>query len=426
MSLASLGLALLLLATGAGQAATTAAPARATRTSSPAVDLKPIVALIEKGELEAAEGQLRRILAREPRPAARDLLGVVLVRRGQAEEAERQFREAIAADPAQRSAHQHLARLYIEQSREAEAIVELRRAAALGPLERDLGLRLAAAEIADGHPVLAERQLRSVAERYHSVRALVELARLQTRQKQTSAALVTLREARALAPNSEDVLNASAQVSLAARAPVPALQVLEPLARICPSVAQYHYMLGVALMQAGDVQASAEALREAERLDPGRPFTQVALGLVLNTQKLYGDAKPHLVRSLDLEPDNVEAMAALAEAEVGLDELPAAELHAQRALARASDNPVGNFALGMVRMKQERYEEACQALERAVVADPASPKAPYQLSLAYARRGDELQARKYLDLYRQRVRDIDRRLEEVRAQTGIAGMGMKR
>jgi len=381
-------LALLLLAAPGAPRATVPSP----RPAAPRPpDLKAIAALIERGDTAAAERQLQRLIASSGDPAARQLL----------------------------------ARLRFEQKRDAEAVAELRKAALAGPLPRDLGLRLAAAEIADGHPALAEQQLRAVAERYRSVQALMELARLQTRQKDGPGALSSLEKARALAPNSEAVLNALAQVSLAARAPVPALQVLEPLARMCPSVAQYHYMLGVALMQAGDVQASTAPLREADWLEPNRPFTLIALGLVLNTQKEYGEAKPYLVRSLDLEPDNVEAVAALAESEDGLGELEAAETHALRALARAPDHAIANLALGMVRMKQERYEEACAALEKALRADPASPKAPYQLSLAWSRRGDEVQAKKYLDLYRQKVREIDMRLEQVRAETGLSG-GMKR
>jgi len=420
------GLTILLLATPAAPQAVKPAPPAASKPAPPDIDLKPIAALIEKGELGPAEKRLHRILAATGNPAARDLLAVVLARQGRPDEAERQLRQALSANPSLRGARQHLARLYLDQKRETEAAAELRRAAELGPLERDLGLKLAGLELADGHPALAERQLRSVADRFQSVQALMELARLQSRQKETSGALSTLRRALTIAPNSEEVMSAFAQVSLAARAPVPALQVLEPLARLCPSVAQYHYMLGIALMQAGDIQASTEELKEAERLDPGRPFTLIALGLVLNTQKLYGEAKPHLLRSLDLEPDNIEAVAALAEAEEGLGDLPAAEMHAQRALARSSDHAIGNLALGMVRMKQERYEEACTAFEKALVADLASPKAPYQLALAWARRGDEVQSNKYLELYRQRVREIDLRLEEVRAQTGIGGVGMKR
>ena len=103
---------------------------------------------------------------------------------------------------------------------------------------------------------------------------------------------------------------------------------------MCPTVAQYHYLLGVALMQAGDVPARRPPCARPTALEPNRPFTLIALGLVLNSLKLYGEAKPSLVRSLELEPDNVEALAALAESEDGLGELEAAETHAQRVLAR--------------------------------------------------------------------------------------------
>jgi tetratricopeptide (TPR) repeat protein len=191
-------------------------------------------------------------------------------------------------------------------------------------------------------------------------------------------------------------------------------------------VARYHYMLGIALMQAGDIQSSTAPLREADRLEPDRPYTLIGLGLVLNTQRMYAEAKPYLVRALDLEPENVDGVAALAEAEQGLGELQPAETHALRALARQGDHAIANLALGMVRMQQERYEEACAALEKALRADPASPKPPYQLSLAWARRGDDAQSKKYLETYRQRVRAIDMRLKEVQAKTGISAGGMGR
>jgi tetratricopeptide (TPR) repeat protein len=400
------------------------APAAPAVAPAAAPDLKPIARMIEKGQLALAERQLRQILAQGGGPAARDLLGVVFVRKGQVEEAERQFREALAANPALVSARQHLARLYVDQGREAEALVELRRAAQQGPLERDLGLRLARAELAAGNPALAERQLNSVAERFKSVQALLELARLQSRQKNAPAALGTLKKALAIAPSSEEVLHAYAQVALAGHQPVQALQALEPLARLCPSVMQYHYLLGVAMMQAGDMVSAVEALKRAEQLEPNRTLTLIALGLALNAQKLYGEAKPYLVRTLELEPDSVEAVSALSESEEGLGELQSAEAHAQRALSRSSGDAIANMVLGMVRMKQERYAEALEALNRAVAAAPSSPKAHYQLSLAYARLGDRASSEKYLRLYQEKVREIDDRVKEIHAQTGMSSGGM--
>ena len=387
----------------------------------PAPDLKAVGALVANGQLAAAERQLRRMLGQGGEPAARELLGLVLTRQGRLEEAEREFQQALLADPGRGETRQHLARLYLAQNREAPAVAELRRAAERGPLERELALKLAEVEQAQGRPQEAARQLRSVVERFASAQALLQLARLQAGQKDATSALDSLRRARALAPNSEEVLSAQAQVSLAAHAPVPAILALEPLTRMCAGVAQYHYLLGVALMQAGDVLAAVDPLERAERLEPNRVHTLVALGLALNGRKLHAQAKPYLLRSLELEPDNLEALAALAESEDGLGELAQAEAHAQRALQRASGHPTANLVMGMLLLKQERCVEARQSLERAVLADPASPKAHYQLSLALARLGDEAGAHKEVELYREKLKELEERVKQLRADTGLAG-----
>ena len=42
----------------------------------------------------------------------------------------------------------------------------------------------------------------------------------------------------------------------------------QPLARMLPSVMEYHYLLGVALMQAGDMPSAVFALQDALVLEP--------------------------------------------------------------------------------------------------------------------------------------------------------------
>jgi tetratricopeptide (TPR) repeat protein len=387
---------------------------------APVDELTVISRMVDRDELAPAEQRLRRILAQGGGPAARDLLGVVLFKQDRLEEAEREFERVLSGNPASLPARQHLARLYLAQKRDTEATVELRRAARLGALERDLGLKLATIELSDGHPALAEVQLRSVAERFHSVQALLGLARLQLRQKDQAHALETLRRALAIAPNAEDVLGLYAETLLAARAPIPAAAVLESLTRLYPSVGQYHYLRGVALMQVGDSPASVESLQQAERLEPNRALTLIALGLAQNSRKLYAEAKPYLLRAVDLDPESVEGVAALAEAEEGLGELKEAEAHAQRALGRDAAQPIANLVLGMVRMREERYAEARDALEKAVAAAPGLSKAHYQLSLAYARLDDPVRSAKYLELYRQTLRETEERVRGLRGRTGAA------
>jgi tetratricopeptide (TPR) repeat protein len=272
---------------------------------------------------------------------------------------------------------------------------------------RDALLKEASDALAAGRRAEAAQLLRTAAERFQSVQAMLQLARLQSAGGDATGSLETLRRARTIAPNSEDVLSAFAQVALAARMPVPAILTLESLTRLCPTAAQYHYLLGVGLMTAGDMIAALDALTKANTLEPDRPQTLTALGLAYNNQKRFGDAKPPLIRSLELNPDAVETIAALAETEAGLSDLAAAEAHATRALATDARNATANLVIGLVRMAQQRYPEARDALTVAAAADPGSPKPEYQLSLVYARLGDQAGADRHLATYQQKLRDME-------------------
>jgi len=275
------------------------------------------------------------------------------------------------------------------------------------PQERDAIIKSASAAVAAGRRAEAKELLRGAAEKYKSVQAYLLLARLQSGEGDAPGALETLRKARALAPNSEDVLSAVAQVSLAARMPLPAIDTLRSLVRLCPTVAQYQYLLGVGLLSAGDALSAVAPLTKADELEADRPQTLTALGLAYNNQKQFADAKTRLTRSLELDPENVDTLAALAEAEAGAGDTAAAETHAARALTKTPQHPIANLVIGMVRMTQQRYPEARDALLAAAAADPHSPKPEYQLNLVFARLGDDATAQRHLDLYREKLREME-------------------
>jgi len=242
--------------------------------------------------------------------------------------------------------------------------------------------------------------LRAPALQTPSVRELLQVARQQSSDGKPAAALETLRKARALAPNAEEVLSTFAQMAIAAREPALAAGVLEPLVRMCPSVAQYHHMLGVAYMQGGAVELSVDALRAAERLDPDNARILTALGVGLNIRKLHEEAQSVLTRSVEIEPENDEALAALAEAEEGVGD-PQSLTHAMRALSINPANPTAYYVVGLVRMREQKYGDARDALLRAIEAEPTMARAHYQVSLAYARLGDEKEAQAHVERYQQ-------------------------
>jgi tetratricopeptide (TPR) repeat protein len=284
--------------------------------------------------------------------------------------------------------------------------------------ERAAALQLAQQELAAGRRVEARRVLADAAQRFGSVQALLLLSRVQSEEGDAVGALESLRKARALAPNSEEVLSAFAQMSIAAGAPVPAIVALDALRRISPSVMEYHYLIGIALLRVGDRLNAVDALRTAEQLEPGRALTLVALGIAHNSLQQYADAKGVLARAVELDSESIDALASLAEAEQGLGELESASKHALQVLARAPQHSTANLVTGLVAMDQTRYADARAALERAVAADPLSFKAYYQLSLACSRLGDEAAARKHLDMYRQTLRDVQKMIDDLRQATG--------
>ena len=285
--------------------------------------------------------------------------------------------------------------------------------------DRERTLKLAADELAAGRRDEAARLLRSAADRFQSVQAMLQLARIQSGNGDAPGAFASLERARTIAPNAEEVLSAFAQVSLAARLPFPAITTLDSLTRLCPTESQYHYLLGVALMQTGEMSLAVDSLKTANRLEPDHVLTLVALGLALNNRKLYEEARSFLARGVDLAPDSTEAIAALAEAEEGVGDVATAEADARRALARASADATANLVLGLVFMRNEKYEEARDAFQRTVAAAPDSFKGHYQLSLACARLGDTACSERHLAIYKQKLHDMEERVQQLRTQTGL-------
>ncbi len=247
-----------------------------------------------------------------------------------------------------------------------------------------------------------------------SVRALLEQSRSLASRNQVEAAAATLGRAISLAPNSEEVLNAYARFSLGRGNPIQAILALEPLTRMHPSDSEYAYLLGVARMQVGEMSDAVAALGDAAALDPGRALPRIALGLALNREKRFDEARETLATALRLEPGNVEARAAMSEAAEGLGLRDEAIRLAELALAVHPDHPTALVTVGVTHLKAGRFEEAREALSRAVTAEADSIKGHYQLSLALARLGDREGAERHLRFSREAQAAIDEQIHQLR------------
>jgi hypothetical protein len=77
-------------------------------------------------------------------------------------------------------------------------------------------------------------------------------------------------------------------------------------------------------------------------------------------------------------------------------------------------------------MKRERYADARDAFVKVVTVDPDSSKGHYQLSLACARVGDDACSQAHIDLYRQKLRETEERVQQLRTETGLVTAGTRR
>ena len=130
----------------------------------------------------------------------------------------------------------------------------------------------------------------------------------------------------------------------------------------------------------------------------------------------FDEAREALAVALRMEPDNVEALAAMSEAVEGLGNLDEATRLADRALAVNPDHPTALVTVGVTSLKEGRFEAAREALARAVAVETQSIKGHYQLSLALARLGDREGAQHHLRLSREAQAAIEQHIERLRAQ----------
>lgn len=374
-----------------------------------------VLRLLDDGQLDASEEGLRRLLAEQDDPEVRVLLGVLFSHRKQYDAAESEFSVVIAANPKSLSARQHLARVYLLSGRRDLAAEQLRFAAELGDLERDLALELAAMEVADERLAAANRQLRNVSRQFASTRATLELAEIAMRLRNRKLALDYAERARRLSPNSEEVLATHVRAALTAKIPSTATQSVEPLARMHPTVAEYQMLLGRVWIELGNPGEGVEPLLRAVELDPQYSPAFLPLGLALNHERRYDEARTFLTRHLVSHPEDLDALAALAEAEERLGDLGAAEARARGVLDHDANHGTAHLVIGMLHMRQERFAEARAAFEKSVEGG-ANIKAHYQLSLACARLGDRAAAEHHLEVYREAQKGVEATYVELEAQ----------
>jgi protein O-GlcNAc transferase len=292
----------------------------------------------------------RSVLAVEPDQFDALLLsGTIDMDRGAYAAAVRQLQRAAALDDARVDLHRTLARAQFASGSIAGAVASAQRAVELAPGDADawnvLGLCLENREPAKARAcwekasTLAPRQ----------PEAHFRLGNLLRRNRDFRAAADAYRAALAAQPGHPVVLN----------------------------------NLGLALQELGEFAAAEQAYRDALQQQPSLIEANVNLGELLNLQNRFAEAIAWYTQAVAINPGVAKVWASLAVCQHRVGELAAAHASFERALALSPADPLLLVNMASALLAAQRYPQAVELLQRALVLLPQLPEA--QSMLLYAK-----------------------------------------
>lgn len=172
-----------------------------------------------------------------------------------------------------------------------------------------------------------------------------------------------------------------------------ASELLREAISLQPNYVKAHNDLGAVYMKLNQLDKAAETLREAIRLDNKWYLPQLNLGLVLNRQKKYKDAATLLTTLQATHPDQAKIHGPLIEALIEAHEWPQAEAELQRALAAKEFDIVDlKIKLGLVSLRQGKFDSAISAFREALDLEPDNSLAQFNLGAALLESGNLAEA----------------------------------
>ena len=213
------------------------------------------------------------------------------------------------------------------------------------------------------------------------------LAEIAERQGNTEKALAYLVAAKQRDSEDPEIQFEFGKVCLQRNLLEDALPALAKAVALKPNHDPYVYVLASANVAQGNLSKAESLFARLLQKHPQDAVLKYSIGAVNYLQGKYPEAESFLKQSLRAQPDQVAASyyLGLTYDALGQDEL-AVTVFGDLLKSHAEHAP-SYVKLGSILLRQHHYEEAQQDLERAVVLDPGSVQAHYQLGLLFRRLG---------------------------------------
>jgi tetratricopeptide (TPR) repeat protein len=281
------------------------------RLHAPKAHFDESIALIEAGDLGAAEERIRSRLADYPRDVnLQALLGALLVKRNRLDEADALLRQVIAEAPSFAKPHEDLGHVLVQQGRADDAVPLLERATHLDPTLESAWFTLGKALAMQGRGADAdqafercfalspERRLMALAAEHHKEGRLKEAEQLYRR---------ILRQR----PRNVDAMRLLASIALKAGQGNEAEQLLERAISIAPDFVAALLDLGHLRKDQDRIEEALECFDRAIALEPSNPQAHFQRGATLAPAALTHEAIDAYQKCLALRPTHVGALLGL-------------------------------------------------------------------------------------------------------------------
>jgi tetratricopeptide (TPR) repeat protein len=372
----------------------------------------------------AAAGCQGQTARNDPRQAALSLEQV-----GKNAEAEDAWRAVLKAHPGNAEACAHMGFLEARQEHYKEAAPLYRKALALDPampgLKMNLGLALfksgALKEAIQEFTPLLKSEPASSPEAVR-LTALIGIAHYGLGE--FHEAVPDLKQATASDPKNLPFRLMLAQSCLATEQYQCVLDVYHEILMLNAESVEADMLAGEALDGMKDHDGAIQQFRNAVKADPKAPNAHFGLGYLLWTQGKYEDAAPEFQAELANVPENVQALAYLADSQMQLGRGEAARPLIERAIRLDSAMELPHLDLGILNADAGRREEALDELKMAAKLNPNDVNAHWRLARLYQAMGRKDEAKVEFDktssLHKTENATIFEQLDKARAKGGPA------
>lgn len=320
-----------------------------------------------------------------------------LEQQGKDQEAKTAWQQIAKAHPQDAEAYANLGLLEAKQEHYGPAIAQYRKALALNPampgLQMNLGLALFKSgnlrgAIREFEPLLKKQDPSS--QDAQRLRILLGMAHYGLGEY--ASAVPPLRDAMRRDPQDLPYRLVLAHSCLRAKQYQCVLDVYHEILSLNAESAEADMLAGEALDEMRDHAGAVEQFRAAVKADPKQPGVHFGLGYLLWTGSQYDEAAQQFQAELDNNPQNVQALVYLADANIRLGQVDRAQPLLEKAVHMDPRFEMTHLEFGILDSQSGKNEQALRELRQAVALDPRDVQVHWRLARLYQAMGRKQEA----------------------------------